>query len=341
MRYLWLPILFAFACSSDPEPTPDAGTNTPADATTNADASSAEDATSEADANAIEDAASEADATPSDAATPEDAGVFPAELTLGAPARPATMKIPADYAGEPLPLVILLHGYTVDAATQDFYFSLSPRVDERRFFLVLPDGTQEASAQMSRFWNATDACCNFYGSTVDDVSYLTSLIDEAAQSVTLGRVYLVGHSNGGFMSYRMACDRADRIDAIVSLAGATFADEAQCNPARPISVLQIHGTADTTILYDGVTTGPMRYPGAKETVERWATRAGCASGMITTAPSINLDSALPGDETEVEFYREGCAPSIDVALWTIQNGSHIPALTPDFGTRVLDWLFAH
>ena len=60
------------------------------------------------------------------------------------------------------------------------------------------------------------------------------------------RIYVAGHSNGGFMSYRLACTHADRIAAIVSLAGATFDTPADCSPTEPVAVLQIHGTADDT-----------------------------------------------------------------------------------------------
>lgn len=334
--YLLLPILL-LACSSESSQDRDAGAMdaTPAnDATPVNDAAPANDAET-ADAEETDAGTNEADASSEDAGTP------PTQVTLGPDDRPAPMKIPQGYAGEELPLVVLLHGYSVDAATQDLYFAFSPRVDARKFFLILPDGTQERSASAFRFWNATDACCNFYGSTVDDVGYLTGLIDEAEALVNVGRVYVVGHSNGGFMAYRMACDRADRIDAIVSLAGATFMDEAQCDAARPISVLQIHGTADATILYDGVAMGPMRYPGAEATVDRWATRAACALDEVQTSTAINLDMLLAGDETEVEIYREGCTSSVEVELWRIQQGSHIPNLVPDFGARVLDWLFAH
>jgi polyhydroxybutyrate depolymerase len=288
---------------------------------------------------AVEPDASEGDAGGADASN-GDATTFPGALILGAPDRPAPMKIPSGYAGEPLPIVVLLHGYTVDAATQDTYFGLSARVDDRRYFLVLPDGTREASAAMNRFWNATDACCNFYGSAVDDVGYILALVEEARASVAIDRVYLVGHSNGGFMTYRIACDAADRIDAIASLAGATFFDEAQCGAARPISVLQIHGTQDGTILYGGVATGAMRYPGAEETVRRWATRAGCDLGMLEAGSAIDLDVGIAGDETEVETYRQACG-SVEAEHWRIQGGGHIPALAPGFADLVLDWLFAH
>ena len=58
------------------------------------------------------------------------------------------------------------------------------------------------------------------------------------------RIFLIGHSNGGFMSYRMACDHADVVAAIVSLSSATFANDADCHPSEEVSVLEIHATGD-------------------------------------------------------------------------------------------------
>src|SRR5439155_20820686 len=114
-----------------------------------------------------------------------------------------------------------------------------------------PDGTVDGNN--NHFWNATDGCCDFGKTGVDDSSYLAGLIDEIASKYKVDpkRVYFMGHSNGGFMSYRMACDHADRVAAIVSLAGATFADDSKCKPTAPVAVVEVHGNADPTVPYDG------------------------------------------------------------------------------------------
>lgn len=83
------------------------------------------------------------------------------------------------------------------------------------------------------------------------------------------RVYVIGHSNGGFMSYRMAYEHSDAVAAIVSLAGANHADQRD-PPPYPVHVLQIHGTDDTTILYRGGEINENRYPSAMASVSRWA-----------------------------------------------------------------------
>src|SRR5690606_19654583 len=101
------------------------------------------------------------------------------------------------------PLVVLLHGYGSSAVQQERYFNLTPESDRRGFLYAIPDGTTDRDGK--RFWNATEACCDFYDSGVDDAAYLDRLLDTvtSAYSVDAARVYLVGHSNGGFMAYRM------------------------------------------------------------------------------------------------------------------------------------------
>ena len=163
------------------------------------------------------------------------------------------VHVPSSYsAAAPAPLIVLLHGYTSSGAGQDTYMQVSALKDAYGFILVAPDGTREDSGNRPRFWNASAACCNFAGSTVDDVAYLTGLIDavKADYAVDDKRVYLFGHSNGGFMAYRMAHEHGDAIAAIASLAGADQS-RPRPEPPEPVHVLQIHGTADTAIPYEG------------------------------------------------------------------------------------------
>ena len=256
--------------------------------------------------------------------------------------RPATLTLPSGYtAGTPIPLVIVLHGYTGNAGWTDRYFGISRRTNEDQIAVILPNGTRGPDDRS--FWNATDYCCDFYQSGVDDVGYLNSLVEEAAEHMQADGVYLVGLSNGGFMSHRMACESMPGLKAIASVAGTSFEDPARCEGARPISLLHIHGTADNTIRYDGGGRrgGDVRYPGAEETVRRWAARAGCDLQAAETMPSLDLVRVLPSEETDVARYGSGCGNGLKVELWTIENGPHVPGFNPaDFGARVVEWFLA-
>ncbi len=252
--------------------------------------------------------------------------------------RPATLTLPSDYAaGTPIPLVIVLHGFTSNAEWTDAYFGISRRIESDRIAVILPNGTRDS--QDRSFWNATDFCCNLQGSEVDDVAYLNGLVEEAAEHMAVDGVYLIGLSNGGFMSYRMACESMPELRAIASVAGTTFQDPARCEGARPISILHIHGTADRTIRYaGGGREGGARYPGAEESVHRWAARAGCEMEAAEAMPAMDLVEALPDDETDVTRYDTGCDGGLRVELWTVEDGGHVPGFdADDFGARVVAW----
>ncbi|MFO0762252.1 MAG: prolyl oligopeptidase family serine peptidase [Byssovorax sp.] len=255
--------------------------------------------------------------------------------------RPVTMHVSPKYdPSKPAPLLILLHGYGATGTIQeDLYFHLKKVTDERGYVYAVADGTKDATGK--QFWNATDACCGF-GSTVDDSGYLSSVIDQIKAQYTIDpkRVYFVGHSNGGFMSYRMACDHADQIAAIVSLAGATFSDDSKCKPTEPVAVAEIHGDMDETIAYGGSNVVGFTFPGAVKTTELWAAHDGCDLTTEAGAPK-DLDSGLAGAETSVAIYGKGCKPGGHVELWTIAGGKHIPNVTDDFRTSVIDFLDAH
>ncbi|MBN1171610.1 MAG: alpha/beta fold hydrolase [Micromonosporaceae bacterium] len=262
-------------------------------------------------------------------------------VTVELDERPFALHLPTSYdAVHQMPLVVLLHGYTSSAAEAERYFALTAESDRRGFLYAMPDGTRDAADD--RFWNATDACCNFYGSEVDDAGYLRRLLEvvTAAYLVDPNRVYVIGHSNGGFMAHRLACEHPSAITAIVSLAGAAPNDPASCTPALPVSVLQIHGTADSTIRFDGRVSGKKSYPSAMATVDLWRRLNGCAEQASTSATSIDLESTLPGAETTVTAYQAGCRGGSRVALWSIPGGGHVPTLGPGFAPAVFDFLLA-
>lgn len=266
------------------------------------------------------------------------------ETTFGGD-RPVKLHVPASYqCGSSAPLLFMLHGYTSTGDIEEFYFNLTAASDAKGFLYAHPEGTKDS--QQSQFWNATDACCNFHGSKVDDSTYLVGLIDEIAAEYDIDpkRVYLFGHSNGAFMAYRMACDHADRIAAIGGLAGAMFQDPSKCAATEPVSVLAIHGTLDASIAYAGGLIGANTYPSATTTVADWAKIDGCEPTPDASGAPLDLDSVLMGadlsaNETTVSKYVD-CKAGASVALYTMQGGGHIPTLSKTFTSSVVDFLLA-
>lgn len=253
------------------------------------------------------------------------------------------VTVPASYTiDEPMPLVVLLHGYGSSGERQNAYMKFGELVDSHGFLLVYPDGSREDSEDRRRFWNGSRACCNFTGSTIDDSGYVRAIIDEMSSlfNVDPARIYLIGHSNGGFMSFRAAHEHAETIAAIASLAGA--AATVDRGPlSSPVHVLQIHGTADETILYDGGEIGRSTYPSAVESVERWAAYNGCAATGVVAPERIDLVTEVDGDDTVITRYENGCQAGGSAELWTIEGGSHSPPFSDHFARHVVEWFMAH
>lgn len=260
-----------------------------------------------------------------------DPSTWPSTVTSAS--RDVPVFAPTTYAGEGLlPVLLSLHGYGGNGALQDGYWGTSDYVDDGNFLLAIPDGTTDRTG--AQFWNATDLCCNFGDSDVDDVAFLLGVLDEleAHFPVDPERIYVAGHSNGGFMSYRLACEAADRITAIGSLAGSGFSDPADCTPTEPVSILQVHGTNDTVIPYaDGWT------PGARVMMERWADRNGC--GKPTKGAALDLVPGIPDAETRTEQW-SACDDGALVELWTIDDASHVPGFDDAWIDNLWSWLSA-
>lgn len=254
--------------------------------------------------------------------------------------RQVNVHVPDTYdPARPAPLILGLHGYTSNPQELEMYFGLRPEADRRGFIFVYPDGSTDDRGH--RFWNATDACCAFGSDKPDDSGYLSELITtiQASYRIDPARVYLIGHSNGGFMSFRMACDHADQIAAIVSLNGATWNDTGQCRPSEPVSVLAVHGSVDETIAFGGGANGRHTYLSAASTVAQWVGFNGCAA-TARDAAALDLIADLPAAETSVRTYEQGCAGGSTVQLWTINGGVHVPQLGPGFTPAVTDFLLA-
>jgi polyhydroxybutyrate depolymerase len=260
--------------------------------------------------------------------------------TVVSTARAYSKFIPSSYSkGTSLPLVVLLHGYGATGAMQESYMNFESVAETNKFILVYPDGTVDSSGR--RFWNATDACCDFLSDVADDV-YLLSILKEmeSSYSIDAKRIYFVGHSNGGFMSYRMACKYPDRIAAIASLAGASYFKTTDCGAKSSVSVLQVHGTKDETILYEGGQILGTSYPGAVASASQWATFNQCTQNAVTRSSKFDLEPNITGDETSVTAWTN-CQNSSEVELWTMEGAAHIPTLKSTFATKIWEFFAAH
>ncbi|ETZ66626.1 prolyl oligopeptidase family protein [Mycobacterium sp. MAC_080597_8934] len=218
-------------------------------------------------------------------------------------------------AGDPVGLVLSLHGGGGTGIAQRGLTGFDAVADAHNLLVVYPDGYEKSWAD-GRGASPADR------HHVDDVAFLVGLVTKLQNDyrVAPGHVFVTGMSNGGFMSNRLACDRADVFAAVAPVAG-TLGVGVACNPSRPVSVWAAHGTADPLVPFKG---GAVRGRGglshavsAEAMVDKWRKVDGCQGD-----PSMEL---LPDarDGTVVHrFDSTSCAASTEVVFYRIDKGGH-------------------
>ena len=220
-----------------------------------------------------------------------------ASITHDGIQRDYILYIPELYDGNTtVPLVLNFHGFGSSASQQMFYGDFRDIADTEGFLLVHPEGTTFIGNQ---FWNV-----GFPGlsSNIDDVGFTEALIDELATlyAIDLDRVYATGMSNGGFMSFLLACQLSEKIAAVASVTGSmtqdTFDD---CNAQHPTPILQIHGTEDDVVLYN---ENNLSLP-IPDVISYWVDHNNCeTTPTTTTLPDVDVSD---GSTLEHSVYEDG------------------------------------
>jgi polyhydroxybutyrate depolymerase len=208
----------------------------------------------------------------------------------------------------PVPLVLVLGGVGNSADSMVGATGFDRAADAGNFIVAYADGVNNT-------WNAGYCCLLGAASGPDDVAFLVRVVDdvEAAQKVDPARVFAVGVSAGAMMAYRLGCERADRIAGIGSVAGAMILDD--CHPSKPVAVVELHGTADQLVPYEGGDTAggaTQPSPPTPAVVGRWADLDRCPSPPATETQGPATASTW-----------SGCAAGTSVKLVTIAGGGHV------------------
>jgi len=254
-------------------------------------------------------------------------------------ARPFSVFIPSSYnSNSPAPLLIALHGFNQSGSLLEKYLKIQPVAESFGLLYVHPDGTSDKTG--TKFWNATPECCDFQKPKVDDDSYIMSIIDAVSQryAVDPNRIYVVGHSNGGFMANELACNHSDRIAAIVNVAGGSFGKSSLCKPSSAISVLQIWGTADET--YVGNHIMGVAIPGAMKTFTNWGEINRCNGSPQLSFEKKDLDRGIKGLDITIFAFSQ-CPSNTAVEFWKISGAGHVPKISPTFTRNFISFLLAH
>ena len=215
----------------------------------------------------------------------------------------------------PLPVVLALHGATMNGPMMASFSGLNRKADEAGFIAVYPNGTGKHS---SFFWNGGGAAMN---DKVDDVAFIDALLDDLGRAypVDARRVYATGMSNGAIMAYRLAAELSGRIAAIAPVSGTVATEIGQ--PKRPVSVLHFHGTSDEFIPFTGGRGAKSifgtNYRPVEDSIRAWVTANGCDE----TATIDVLSEGGDGLRVTRRTHGSGRDGS-EVVLVVIEGGGH-------------------
>ena len=235
-------------------------------------------------------------------------GDAPGELTFGGLPRTYQVHVPAGL-DHPAGLVINLHGAGATGSEQAALTNYDAIADQHGFVVAYPDGIDFSWAD-GRGASIPDR------QGVDDVGFLVALVDQLSRDygIAPGRVFATGMSAGAFMATRLACERADVVSAIAPVAG-TLGTAFPCAPSRPVSVMEVHGSADPVVPFGGGTMlgrgGYSDIVAAPAMAQRWRELDGCPGPVEDVlAGAVHRSTAT------------GCADGTEVAFVQIDGGGH-------------------
>jgi polyhydroxybutyrate depolymerase len=218
----------------------------------------------------------------------------------------------------PAPLLVALHGGLGSSAQFEANSAFNGLAESNGFVVVYPDGIGAwPNGTGPQTWNGGYCCGPAARDDVDDVGFVRLVIDRLDRELSIdpARTFVTGHSNGAIMAYRLACELSDRVAAIGVQAGSLGVDT--CAPARPVSVIHLHGTADTNHPIDGGTGSGLAgvvFRPARDAMDAFAVADSCS-----LTPVFATDPANP-DLTVTTW--ASCADAAAVRYVVVQGASH-------------------
>lgn len=217
------------------------------------------------------------------------------------------------------PLVVALHGGLGNAAQFAVNSGLDGLATSNGFIVVYPEGIGRLpdGSGGAQTWNGGNCCGPAVKQGVDDVAFLRRVVSDVSRDhrIDRDRVYAVGHSNGGIMALRLACEASD-VFAAVGVQSAVLGVE-RCAPDRPVSLMQIHGTADTNVpMTGGVGSGlaGVDFDPPRQASRTFAEIDGCRKRPVSRTDAANADLSLRRWTS--------CRQGSSVAFLTVQSAGH-------------------
>tara|TARA_B100000287_G_scaffold294898_2_gene278204 strand:- start:2067 stop:2981 length:915 start_codon:yes stop_codon:yes gene_type:complete len=224
------------------------------------------------------------------------------------------LYIPSSYEeNSSFPIVFNLHGGDMTARQQmENVSDMRSLADTENFILVYPQSTIDDNGVP--IWNLGGE--NSKATDIDDVGYISHLIDEISNfySTDLDRIYVTGFSNGGYLSFEIACKLSNRIAAFASVAGHMFIDTFNnCSPSHPTPFISINGTEDN---YQGI---GFYYLSVENSNNYWIN----FNNNDATPIIINIEDINSADGSTVEYYSwKNGNNGVEVDHYKVIGGGH-------------------
>ena len=250
---------------------------------------------------------------------PLTAGDYTFQLEHQNQTRQYMVHVPKQYNPQlATPLVLSLHGGGGNMryqATEEYYHLIS-KSEQAGFIAVFPNGYSRLRSGKLATWNAGICCGKARDTQSDDVGFIERVVAEMKTKANIDpkRVYANGMSNGGMMSYRLACELSDTFSAIAAVAGTDGTQH--CKPAKPVSILHIHALDDDRVLFHGGSGVKSQthadFVSVPETIQKWVSLNTC---NLTPQRVLEVKGAY------CELY-QGCQQHAQVKLCVTETGGH-------------------
>lgn len=230
------------------------------------------------------------------------------------------LYVPAQYDGtEKWPLVINYHGYSGNPMIQIDATQMNVAADLMNFIIAYPEGLEvDLGLAKGTGWNLGSL------SQYNDIDFSVKLLDHVSSDhlIDSGRIHLAGWSQGGAFVYTMACAQSSIIASIASVAGPMQTYQLNpdnpmaCSPERPLPTLQVHGTADPMVPFEG----GWNWSSAFDTANFWANLNNCEANPS----SVELEDVATDDNSSVTLFSYGnCNRQSEILLFRINDGDHM------------------
>ncbi len=271
-------------------------------------------------------------------------GAYTFTLTFDGLQRDYRLHVPpAAASGNPLPLILNLHGATQNGLLEEIQSGMDASADQDGYLVAYPDGTRIAKvltpdpvAKQAQYgWNAGHCCGLPVTRHINDIGFLEQVIADIARRTPtdLRRVYMTGISNGGMMAYAMAAEASDHVAAISSVSGQV--ELPTIHPTRPVPTLEFHSVNDPIAKWSGVPNkDPKLRLSVMQGIDQWVRADGCQPGPVTGATVVGAAGSISAGETATPVTYQHCRGGSEVSLWRFTGSGHVwPGSTLNTGPK--------